>query len=82
MTTHPIFDRWLWGTLLAASFLLWLAMHCAGCGPGAGPTRTMAKIARTVVEQECSDFEPVKECLDKIDQNAAAVDELLPDGGR
>ena len=81
MTTHPVFNRWLWGTMLATAFLIWIGLQCSSCG-GAGPTRTMAKVVRATVEAQCADLDPVVECLEKIDKNAAAVDELLPEGGK
>jgi hypothetical protein len=82
MTTHPIFNRWLWGTMLAAAFLIWVGLQCSGCG-GAGPTRTMAKVVRATVEAQCADLDPVVECLEKIDRNARLLDNALErDGGR
>ena len=32
MTTHPVFNRWLWGTMLATAFLIWIGLQCSGCG--------------------------------------------------
>lgn len=79
MTTHPIFNRWLWATLLVASFLVWLGMHCAACSSG-NPTQQMVRTARFAMEALCAPSMTVEECGDVMERNAAIVDSAL-DGG-
>lgn len=80
MTTHPILNRWLWGTMLAASILVWLVLQCASCGPGLGPAQQAARTAGFVMRALCSDMMTVQECGDVLDEYAKQIDGA--DGGR
>ena len=78
---YEVYGHWLWAAFLVASVVILVGAFIYGCGAGEGPTRQMARTVRFVVEAQCSDLMPVRECLDQIEKNAAAVDQVL-DGGR